>query len=106
MLALLVGFAGYPTSMITVPGEAVSNSRPPSLALLALGVFQLGLVLSVEAPVRRWLERVGPWTATVLVNGTIMTLYLWHVTALVLVVGAANLLGGVGLSSADMIGFP
>jgi fucose 4-O-acetylase-like acetyltransferase len=104
VLALLVGFVGYPTSMITVPGEAVSNSRPPTLALLALGVFQLGLVLSVEAPVRRWLGRVGPWTATVLVNGTIMTLYLWHVTALVLVVGAANLLGGVGLGLAPASG--
>jgi hypothetical protein len=33
----------------------------------------------------------------VLVNGTIMTLYLWHVTVMVLMVGLANLLGGVGL---------
>ncbi|UCE87344.1 MAG: acyltransferase family protein [Deltaproteobacteria bacterium] len=102
-LAVLLGlvFLGsYPVSMISVPGEAVSNSRPPTLALLALGVFHGGLVLAAEAPARRWLRRLRPWTAAVLVNGTIMTLYLWHATTLVLVVGLANLFGGVGLGLA------
>ena len=96
----LVRVGGYPVSMISVPGEEISNSRPPTLALLGLGAFHAGLVLSVEAPARRWLRRIGPWTATVLVNGTIMTLYLWHATGLVLVVGLAWLLGGVGLDLA------
>lgn len=97
LLIYLVMARSYPVSMITVPGEAISNSSPPTLALLALAVFHLGLVLAWEAPARRWLRRGVPWTATVLVNASIMTLYLWHVTALVLVVGAANLLGGIGL---------
>jgi hypothetical protein len=99
-LVLLVTIGGYPVSMISVPGEEVSNSRPPTLALLALGAFHGGLVLSYEAAARRWLARTVPWTATVLVNGTIMTLYLWHATALVLVVGAAWALGGAGLGLA------
>jgi hypothetical protein len=97
VLIFLVMFAGYPVSMITVPGEAVSNSRPPTLALLALGALHGGLVIAAEVPARRWLRRLGPWTAVVLVNGTIMTLYLWHVTAMVLMIGLANLLGGAGL---------
>jgi hypothetical protein len=97
VLIVLVTVAGYPVSMITVPGEGMSNSRPPTLALLALGMFHAGLVLAVEGPARRWLQRIGPWAATVLVNGTIMTLYLWHATAMVLIVGLANLLGGIGL---------
>ncbi len=99
-LALLFGLvfaAGYPLAMLTVPGEEVSNSRPPTLALLALGIFHGGLVLALEAPARRWLEGLRPWAATVLVNGTIMTLYLWHVTAMVMLVAIAQLLGGVGL---------
>jgi hypothetical protein len=33
----------------------------------------------------------------VLVNGTIMTVYLWHLTVLALLVGLAHLAGGVGL---------
>jgi hypothetical protein len=96
-LVALVGFAGYPTSMITVPGEVISNSRPPTLALLFLGMFHGGLVLAGEPAGRRWLERVRPWAATVLINASIMTLYLWHATALVVLIGAALLLGGPGL---------
>jgi hypothetical protein len=97
LLTGLVGGAGYPVSMITVPGEAVSNSRPPTLALLALGMLHAGLVLAAEPAARRWLERTGPWTATVLINASIMTVYLWHATALLLLIGAALLLGGPGL---------
>jgi hypothetical protein len=97
VLLLLVFAAGYPVSMISVPGEEVSNSRPPTLALFALGAFHTGLLLSVEGPARRWLRRTLPWTATVLVNGTIMTLYLWHLTVMVLLVGLLNLVGGFGL---------
>ncbi len=96
-LIFLVTVRSYPVSMITVPGEAVSNSRPPTFALFALGMFQAGLVLALEKPARKWLERLRPWAATVLVNGTIMTLFLWHLTAMVLVLGLAHLLGDIGL---------
>ena len=97
VLVFLVTVAGYPVSMITVPGEAMSNSRPPSLALLCLAVFHGGLVMSLETPLRRWLARPIPWTLTVLVNGRIMTLYLWHITVMILTIGTLNLLGGIGL---------
>jgi hypothetical protein len=96
-LIALVTVADYPISMITVPGEAVSNSRPPTFAMFALGIFQAGLVFALERPLLRWLQRLGPWTATVLVNGTIMTLYLWHLTAMIFVVGLVHLLGDAGL---------
>ena len=98
VLIYLVTMASYPISMITVPGQEVSNSRPPTLALLALGAFQGGLVLAFEAPARRWLANLRPWAATVLVNGTIMTLYLWHLTVMVLVIGLATLLANIGLT--------
>lgn len=35
----------YPRSMVGVPGEALSNMGPPTLAILALAVFQTGVVL-------------------------------------------------------------
>ena len=99
LLVLLVMLLNYPISMLTVPGEEFSNSRPPSLALLALGIFHMGLLLALEAPVRRWLERPGPWTLTVLVNSRIMTLYLWHLTVMVLLVALALHFNGIGLAS-------
>jgi hypothetical protein len=65
--------------------------------MLALGLVQCGVLLTLEGSARRWLSRSGPWTATVLVNGTIMTVYLWHVTAMAWVIGIARLLGGYGM---------
>lgn len=100
MLMTAVTLGPYPVSMVSVPGEAVSNSLPPKLTMLALGLVQSGLLLTLERPLRRWLERGVPWTATILLNGMIMTIYLWHITASALVMGAAILLGNVGLGVA------
>jgi len=93
----LVGWGPYPVSMVGVPGEAISNTLPPTLALLAFAVLQIGLVLALEAPARRRLEGERTWAATVLINASIMTLYLWHSTVLVLAIGALVVLGGPGL---------
>ncbi len=95
---LLVAAGPYPVGMVGLEGTGVTNSNPPRVTLVALAVFQIGLVLAVEGPFRRRLERRGPWTATVLVNGSIMTLYLWHLTAMVALIGLlAGPLGGFGL---------
>jgi hypothetical protein len=96
-LFCLVRLGPYPISMVGVPGQAISNSLPPTIALLALGMFQGGLLLSAEGPMRRWLDGRRAWAATVLVNANIMTLFLWHSTVLVLVIGALVALGGPGL---------
>ncbi|MGH9380474.1 MAG: acyltransferase family protein [Thermoanaerobaculia bacterium] len=88
----------YPVAMVGVPGEEISNTLPPTFALLAFGTMQVGLVLCLEAPVRRWLAGLRAWAATVLINANIMTLYLWHSTALVLFIGLLLKLGGPGLS--------
>ena len=90
-LLLLVNFGPYPLSLVGVPTETVSNTLPPKLPLLALGTAQIGLLLSLQGPARRWLDRTTPWTATVMVNGMIMTLFLWHSTAMILVIGAGFL---------------
>lgn len=99
-LVLLVKYGPYPVAMIGVPGSDLSNSMPPTLALLALGNAQIGLALALEPVMRRLLDKAAFWTATVLVNGMIMTVYLWHLTAFVLVMVAAWLMGGVGLNVA------
>jgi hypothetical protein len=83
--------------MVGVPGEEVSNSLPPSLAMLGLGTIQAGLLLALERPARRLLASRRAWAATILVNGNIMSIYLWHSTAMILIIGLAWLLGGFGL---------
>jgi hypothetical protein len=94
---LLTRLGPYPISMVGVPGDEVSNTLPPDVLLLALGTAQTGWILAFEQPMRRVLRRTGAWAATVLVNGTIMSVYLWHLTVLALLIGIANLFGGIGL---------
>jgi hypothetical protein len=99
-LAVLISitvYGFYPIAMVAPPGE-LSNSLPPTLALFALGLAQVGLVLALEPWGRRMLDNLNLWTATVLMNGMIMTVYLWHLTAFVLVMTVCwTLLGGLGL---------
>ncbi len=86
-LLALVHWGPYPLSLVGVPTDAISNTLPPKLPLLALGLAQIGLLLSVERPARRWLDREPAWAGTVLVNGMIMTIFLWHSTAMMLIIG-------------------
>ena len=97
VLIALITLGPYPVSMVSVPGEDVSNTLPPKISMLALGIVQCGLLLSIERPMRRWLSRITPWTAVVLVNSMIMTVFLWHLTASTLAIGVALWFGGVGL---------
>lgn len=95
--AALVAFGPYPVAMVGLDTAAVTNSQPPKVTLVALGVFQTGLLLALEGSARRFLARERNWAATILVNGRIMTLYLWHLTAMVGLIGLLAVLGGPGL---------
>src|SRR5215813_11523039 len=97
VLLLLVHIGPYPVSMIGVPGDPISTTTPPKVTLIALAIMQGGLLLAAQAPARRWLAGRVAWTATVAMNGSIMTLFIWHLTATTLVVLAAYLAGGFGL---------
>jgi hypothetical protein len=97
VLGLLVFKGPYPFAMVGSPDEGLSNSLPPKITLLLLGISQFGLLLAIEAPMRRLLSGIRVWAATVLINSMIMTLYLWHLTVMVIVVSLAYLAGGMGL---------
>ncbi|WP_256557507.1 acyltransferase family protein [Bradyrhizobium cajani] len=96
-LLLLVHIGPYPVAMIGVPGDPISTTTPPKVTLIALATMQGGLLLAAQAPARRWLAGRVAWTAAVAMNGNIMTLFIWHLTATTLVVLAAYLAGGFGL---------
>lgn len=104
VLVLLVWRLPYPISMIGVDTIAVNNSYPTRVTLGFLGLAQAGVLLLVEPALARWLQRPRPWKATILVNVRIMTLYLWHLTAMVLVIGLGLLAGGVGLRAEPLSG--
>lgn len=93
----LVWAGPYPVAMVGLDTSQITNSYPPRVTLATLGLFQAGLVLSLEGPLRRWLARPAPWTTVVGINSQIMTLYLWHLSAMVVVIGLSLLAGGFGL---------
>lgn len=96
-LFLLTYLGPWPISLVGVPGQDISNTTPPHLPLLAVAVMQFGAVILLEPALNRWMARPRAWTATVLINGRIMTVFLWHSTSILLLSGCAALLGGVGL---------
>lgn len=97
MLAVMVHFGPYPLAMVGSPDEDISNTLPPKLPLLVLGIAQFSLLLILESPLNRWLDNLRVWAATVLVNSMIMTLYLWHITIMLLFVYVLWQVGGIGL---------
>ncbi|MGW2305518.1 acyltransferase family protein [Streptomyces sp. NPDC001809] len=94
---LLVALAGYPASMVGVPGAAVSNLNPPTLAAVTFGLAQCGAALLLVGPLRRSLRRPALWAAVAVVNLVAMTVFLWHQTAMM----AVTLLG---LLAGDLTG--
>ncbi len=96
-LALLVTVGPYPVAMVGVDTAAVNNTFPTRVTMLFLGLLQAGVVLALEPAGRRLAADTRVWAAVVAANTRIMTVYLWHVTAMVLVVGVALLAGGTGM---------
>jgi len=88
LLIALTHFGPYPLSLVGVPSQELSNTTPPKLPLMALGIAQIGFLLALERPMRRWLDKAKVWTMTVLVNGLIMPIFLWHSTVMMLLIGA------------------
>ena len=97
VLWLLIFKGPYPFAMVGSPDEGLSNTLPPKMTLFALGVFQFGLLLAIEPPMRKFLSNVRVWAATVLINSMIMTLYLWHITVMIVVVALSYMADGFGL---------
>ncbi len=58
-----------------------------------MSFWSIGVAMLLRERGNRWLRRRGPWRFTVFVNSVIMTLFLWHMTAFLLVILALHPLG-------------
>lgn len=76
------GFA--PVSMVGVPGARISNNSPPSFALAMHCVSLIGFALLARPRLVGWLEHPSVWASIVRLNLVAMTLFLWHMTALII----------------------
>ncbi|MGW2023151.1 acyltransferase family protein [Streptomyces decoyicus] len=98
--AALIVWGGYPASMVGVPGAAMSNLNPLSLAAVTFGLAQCGAALLLCGPLRRLVGQPGyaaahapggqrsatpgqfVWALVALMNLSVITIFLWHQTAM------------------------
>jgi surface polysaccharide O-acyltransferase-like enzyme len=84
-LALLIWRGWYPVSMIGVPGQAVQNTTPPTVAMLAFACGQAGFVVTLAPALNRALRAGFVKRVLFLANNNVMALYLWHMVPVVIV---------------------
>jgi hypothetical protein len=81
-VVLLTGPGPFPVSMVGVAGAPISNTSPPSIALLAFAVTQSSLLILAEprSSGGHLVNRLTPY---------VMTMFLWHMVPVVLIALAA-----------------
>jgi surface polysaccharide O-acyltransferase-like enzyme len=84
-LALLIWSGPYPISMIDVPGQAVQNSSPPTVAMLAFACAQAGVAMAVAPALNRVLRPGLAQRVLHTANSNVMALYLWHMVPVIIV---------------------
>ena len=102
---LLVVAGPYPSSMVGLPGQAVSNMSPATLCLFTLGVGQLGLLFAARRRIVEFAHRPRIAALQRLVGPRCMTIYLWHMSAMIIVAGVTVLGFGYATPAAGTIGW-
>ncbi|WP_426574524.1 acyltransferase family protein [Aquihabitans sp. McL0605] len=89
-----VNLGPWPAVMLHHGGLEHSPTHPPSTALLLFGLAYSFTAAALAPAVTRWLERSArAWRVTIAANAVAMSVYLWHMTAAVVVVAVAYLAG-------------
>ncbi|ROV66670.1 acyltransferase family protein [Streptomyces globisporus] len=106
LFAVLLLVFHYPASMVGVPGEARTNSHPPSLLVVALAAAQSGAAILLRDRLGRLLRRPLLWAPVVVVNLSAMTILCWHQTAMLAAAVPASLAGAGGTAVAGLTSAP
>ena len=81
-LVLVAALPAYPRSMVAAVGDQLSHMYPTTAGIATLAMFQLGVILLLRPLLASWLRRRRVWKTVAAVNTVIMTVFLWHMTAL------------------------
>ncbi|MFI1780110.1 acyltransferase [Streptomyces rubiginosohelvolus] len=106
LFAVLLLVFHYPASMVGVPGEARTNSHPPSLLVVALAAAQSGAAILLRDRLGRLLRKPLLWAPVVVVNLSAMTILCWHQTAMLAAAVPASLAGAGGTAVAGLTTAP
>lgn len=93
ILSIMTSLGPYPRSMVSVPGYEFSNMYPTTAAIFCVALLQVGIIVLLRAPVDHWLRHAVVYRAVAVVNAHVMTIFVWHMTALVVLLGVLRELG-------------
>lgn len=85
MLAVNVAmvWAGpYELSLVGIETQHIKNMTPPSLLLAGHAIMMCAFAIAAAPAISRWAARPQVWRLAVIGNTGAMTLYLWHMPAL------------------------
>jgi hypothetical protein len=72
----------YPVAMVGIPGAGATNMTPPTVAMFVLGAMQLGIIWATQRAIERFTSKLHSWHGIVAISAVIMTIYLWHLSAM------------------------
>ncbi|MEX1046212.1 MAG: acyltransferase [Actinomycetota bacterium] len=78
------GLRSFPKSMLGTDIEPIANTYPPTIVMVGMILWSIGVATLLRPFAAKWLQRTRPWMVTIYLNSVIMTLYLWHMTAYLL----------------------
>lgn len=89
----LVWFGPYELSLVGIDTQELKNMMPPSLLLTGHAIMMCAFAIAAAPAIARWAGRPRVWRLAVIGNSGAMTLYLWHMPALLAVHLAFDYLG-------------
>jgi hypothetical protein len=78
----LVWFGPYQLSLVGIEAPGLKNMTPPSLLLAGHAIMLCALAIAAAPGIGGWARRPRIWRLVVIGNTGAMTLYLWHLPAL------------------------
>lgn len=79
---LLLWLGPYELSLVGLHGQHLPNMTPPSLLLAGHTIMLCTLAIAAAPAIKRWAQRPRVWWLVAIGNSGAMTLYLWHMPAL------------------------
>ncbi|RUP31211.1 MAG: acyltransferase [Mycolicibacterium sp.] len=78
----LVWVGPYELSLVGIETQHIKNMTPPSLLLAGHAIMMCAFAIAAAPAISRWAARPQVWRLAVIGNTGAMTLYLWHMPAL------------------------
>jgi hypothetical protein len=79
---MLLWLGPYEVSLVGIAGQQLPNMTPPSALLAGHAIMMCAFAIAAAPAIARWAQRPRVWWLVASGNSGAMTLYLWHMPAL------------------------